>query len=65
MLEIVAGDFWRKAGVNHRSTTAEATDFMMRQVAALLPEAYRGAYGAGSEGQVIFARQAAPPADNR
>jgi 1-acyl-sn-glycerol-3-phosphate acyltransferase len=35
----------------------EATDLMMRRVAALLPEAYRGAYGAASEGEVVFARQ--------
>ena len=35
----------------------QATDLMMRHVAALLPEQYRGAYGAGSEGTVVFARQ--------
>src|SRR6266550_6654286 len=28
VLDTVAGDFWRKAVENHRSTTAEATDFM-------------------------------------
>ncbi len=40
------------------ATSAEqATDLMMRRVAELLPEAYRGAYGAGSEGKVVFARQ--------
>jgi 1-acyl-sn-glycerol-3-phosphate acyltransferase len=35
----------------------EATDAIMRRVAALLPEQYRGAYGAGSEGRLVFARQ--------
>ncbi|MSQ41801.1 MAG: 1-acyl-sn-glycerol-3-phosphate acyltransferase [Dehalococcoidia bacterium] len=38
-----------------------ATDLMLRRVAALLPERYRGAYGAGSEGRVVFARQAGTP----
>lgn len=37
----------------------QATDLMMRRVAELLPESYRGAYGAGSEGKVVFARQTA------
>lgn len=39
------------------ASTEQATDDMMRHIAALLPEAYRGAYGAGSQGRVIFARQ--------
>jgi 1-acyl-sn-glycerol-3-phosphate acyltransferase len=34
----------------------EASDFMMRRVATLLPEAYQGAYGPGSEGTLVFAR---------
>jgi 1-acyl-sn-glycerol-3-phosphate acyltransferase len=34
----------------------EASDFMMRRVAELLPESYRGAYGPGSEDRVVFAR---------
>ena len=34
------------------------TDLMMRKIAALLPPAYRGAYGPESEGTVVFARQA-------
>lgn len=34
-----------------------ATDQMMRALAAMLPEHYRGAYGPGSEGQLVFARQ--------
>ena len=40
-----------------------ATDLMMRHVAALLPESYQGAYGAGTEGTLVFARQQSPPAD--
>jgi 1-acyl-sn-glycerol-3-phosphate acyltransferase len=39
----------------------EATDLMMRRVAALLPERYRGAYGAGTEGRLVFARQERQP----
>ena len=34
----------------------EATDFIMRRIAELMPEEYRGAYGAGSEGQLVVAR---------
>ncbi|MEZ4554551.1 MAG: lysophospholipid acyltransferase family protein [Dehalococcoidia bacterium] len=34
-----------------------ATDAIMRRIAALLPLEYRGAYGPGSEGQLVFARQ--------
>ncbi|MGE0227427.1 MAG: lysophospholipid acyltransferase family protein [Dehalococcoidia bacterium] len=34
-----------------------ATDAIMRHIAALLPLEYRGAYGPGSEGQLVFARQ--------
>jgi len=33
------------------------TDRMMRRIAALLPEEMRGAYGAGTEGRVVVARQ--------
>ncbi|MSQ30104.1 MAG: 1-acyl-sn-glycerol-3-phosphate acyltransferase [Dehalococcoidia bacterium] len=33
-----------------------ATDAIMRRIAAMLPETYRGAYGAGSEGQIVVAR---------
>ena len=39
----------------------EATDRIMRHVAALLPERYRGAYGPGSEGRVVVARQQRDP----
>lgn len=35
----------------------QATDTMMRRIAALLPAGYQGAYGPGSEDQVVFARQ--------
>lgn len=35
----------------------QATDYMMRRVADLLPESYRGAYGASSLGTTVFARQ--------
>jgi 1-acyl-sn-glycerol-3-phosphate acyltransferase len=35
----------------------ETTDLIMRKVAEVLPESFRGAYGAGSEGEVVFARQ--------
>jgi len=35
----------------------EATDLIMRRIAALLPPEYRGAYGAGSEDRLVFARQ--------
>jgi 1-acyl-sn-glycerol-3-phosphate acyltransferase len=37
-----------------------ASDFIMRRIAALLPEPYRGVYGPGTEGEVIFARQERP-----
>lgn len=40
-----------------------ATDFMMRRVADLLPESYQGAYGAATEGTLVFARQQSSPAD--
>lgn len=35
----------------------EATDLIMRRIAALLPAEYQGAYGPGTEGQLVFARQ--------
>ena len=37
----------------------QATDLLMRRIAALLPEHYRGAYGAASEGETVVARQGA------
>jgi 1-acyl-sn-glycerol-3-phosphate acyltransferase len=33
-----------------------ASDYMMRRIAELLPESYRGAYGPGTEDSVVFAR---------
>lgn len=33
-----------------------ATDLIMRRIAELMPEEYRGAYGPGSEGQVVVTR---------
>lgn len=35
----------------------EATDLIMRRIAALLPMEYQGAYGPGSEGHLVFTRQ--------
>lgn len=40
----------------------EMTDLIMRRVAALLPESYRGAYGPGSEGQIVVARRSSQDA---
>lgn len=37
-----------------------ATDATMRRIAELLPERYRGAYGAETEGEVVVARQSRP-----
>jgi len=35
----------------------EATDLIMRRIAALLPPEYQGAYGPGTEDRVVFTRQ--------
>jgi 1-acyl-sn-glycerol-3-phosphate acyltransferase len=43
------------------SKAMEASDFIMRRVAELLPESYRGAYGAGTEGTVVFRRSEVRP----
>ncbi len=44
-------------GLRADSKGAElATDAIMRRIAAMLPETYRGAYGAGSEGAIVVAR---------
>ena len=32
-------------------------DLLMRRIAELLPERYRGAYGPGSEGETVVTRQ--------
>lgn len=66
-------EFGEPFALPHSPGTAEArhaeesTDLMMRRVAELLPESYRGAYGAGSEGKLVFARrpQQAAPDDER
>jgi len=53
----VGEPFVLPAGLKADTKGAEqAIDFMMRRVAELLPQTYRGAYGPGSEGAVIFAR---------
>jgi 1-acyl-sn-glycerol-3-phosphate acyltransferase len=38
------------------SQATAAADYMMRRVAALLPERHRGAYGPGSEGTLVYQR---------
>ena len=43
------------------SRATEASDYIMRRVAALLPESYRGAYGAGLRGQLVFRRSSDTP----
>lgn len=56
-LQVTFGEPFRLPEEMTDSRHAEAaSDFMMRQVAALLPESYQGAYGPGSEGTVVFAR---------
>ena len=53
----VGEPFTLPAELKADSAGAEAAiDYMMRRVADLLPESYRGAYGRGSEGSVVFAR---------
>lgn len=47
------------------SKAMEASDFMMRRLAELLPESYRGAYGPGSEGTVVVRRSEVRPATPR
>ena len=36
-------------------------DLLMRRIAELLPERYRGAYGADSEGEIVVTRQQQAP----
>src|SRR5688572_19169588 len=43
------------------SKAMEASDYIMRRVADLLPESYRGAYGAGTEGTIVFRRSEVRP----
>lgn len=57
-LRVVFGEPIRLEGASTDGQSAErATDLVMRRIAALLPESYQGAYGPGSEGTVVFARQ--------
>ncbi len=57
-IRIVFGEPFELDGGEPTADRAEvATDLMMRHIAALLPERYRGAYGPGSEGKLIVARQ--------
>jgi 1-acyl-sn-glycerol-3-phosphate acyltransferase len=43
------------------SKALEASDYVMRRLAELLPESYRGAYGPGSEGTVVVRRSEVRP----
>ncbi|MCC6238173.1 MAG: 1-acyl-sn-glycerol-3-phosphate acyltransferase [Dehalococcoidia bacterium] len=49
------------AELKQASRATEASDYIMRRVAALLPESYRGAYGEGSKGNVVFRRSEVRP----
>lgn len=58
-IRVAIGEPFHLAASGTDAASAErATDEMMRHIAALLPESYRGAYGIGSQGRVVFARQA-------
>ena len=64
-IRVVFGEPFQLADGEASADRAEAaTDLMMRHIAALLPERYRGAYGAGSEGKVVVARQRDSRADS-
>ncbi len=57
-LRVVFGEpFQLPRGTAEARHAEVCTDLIMRQIAALLPEEYRGAYGSESEGKVVFARQ--------
>ena len=57
-IRVVFGEPFALADGEPSADRAEAaTDLMMRRIAALLPERYRGAYGPGSEGKLVVARQ--------
>lgn len=53
--------FTLPAELKQASKATEASDYIMRRVAALLPEQYRGAYGSGSEGNLVFRRSEVRP----
>lgn len=56
-IRVEFGEPFTLDGMRADSKGAEmATDAIMRRIAAMLPEPYRGAYGAGSEGTVVVAR---------
>lgn len=56
-IRVEFGEPFALEGLRADSKGAElATDAIMRRIAAMLPEAYRGAYGAGSEGEIVVAR---------
>jgi len=48
------------AGAMNGDHVEQAADLMMRRLAAMLPEGYRGAYGPGTEGAIVVARQEQP-----
>src|SRR5207248_3284616 len=50
-------------GTTDARTAEVAADMMMRRIAALLPEANRGVYGAETAGQVIVRRQPRGPGE--
>lgn len=65
-VEVTFGEpFMLDAGPADAARAERATDQMMRRVAALLPETQRGAYGPGSEGQIIVRRQNQDEGDDR
>ena len=56
------GEPFSLAGGSPTADRAEAgTDLMMRRIAEMLPDRYRGAYGAGSEGSIVVVRQQRDP----
>ncbi|TAK78520.1 MAG: 1-acyl-sn-glycerol-3-phosphate acyltransferase [Dehalococcoidia bacterium] len=56
-IRVEFGDVFTLDSLSADSKGAEvATDTIMRRIAAMLPETYRGAYGAGSEGEIVVAR---------
>jgi 1-acyl-sn-glycerol-3-phosphate acyltransferase len=56
-LRVEFGEPIRLDGATDSSGAEQATDVMMRRIAAMLPASYRGAYGPESDGQLVVARQ--------
>ncbi len=52
-----------KSGDADARNAEASTDFMMRRVAALLPEEYRGVYGEQSAGTIVVSRRTREPGD--